>query len=99
MSLRLYLDHHVDRRITDGLRQRGYDVLTAREDGYDRRSDADLLARASELGRVVFTFNDDFLSIAAAWQSTGRRFAGVIFGRSRELPIGGAVLRMVIVRC
>jgi hypothetical protein len=29
MALRLYMDHHVPRAITNGLRLRGQDVLTA----------------------------------------------------------------------
>jgi hypothetical protein len=33
MSLALYMDHHVPRAITIGLRLRGVDVLTAYEDG------------------------------------------------------------------
>ena len=33
MTLRLYMDHHVPAAITDGLRSRGVDVLTAFEDG------------------------------------------------------------------
>ena len=32
MSLRLYMDHHVPFSVTEGLRQRGIDVLTAYED-------------------------------------------------------------------
>ncbi len=29
MALKLYMDHHVPRAITNGLRMRGVDVLTA----------------------------------------------------------------------
>jgi len=32
MPLKLYMDHHVPRAITNGLRLRGIDVITARED-------------------------------------------------------------------
>jgi len=91
MSLRLYMDHHIDSRITSGLRQRGCDVLTAFEDGYERRSDEDLLMRATELDRMVVTFDDDFLAIAAERQVAGRRFAGLIFGRSRAMSVGDAI--------
>ncbi|MGD9856513.1 MAG: DUF5615 family PIN-like protein [Planctomycetaceae bacterium] len=61
------------------------------EDGHDRRPDADILARATELNRIVFTFDEDFLAIAADWQASGRRFAGLIYGRSRDLSVGDAV--------
>jgi len=33
MSVGLYMDHHVPRSITMGLRVRGVDVVTAYEDG------------------------------------------------------------------
>jgi len=36
MSLALYMDHHVPRTITQGLRARGVDILTAYEDGSDQ---------------------------------------------------------------
>lgn len=55
MNLPLYFDHNVNRAITEGTRQRGLDVLTVREDGYHRRSDDEMLARAAALQRVVFT--------------------------------------------
>jgi hypothetical protein len=85
------MDHHVDRAITAGLRQRGFDVLIAFEDGYARRCDEDLLARATQLGRVLFSFDADFLAITAQWQATGMRFAGLIYGRSRAMSIGVAI--------
>lgn len=91
MSLLLYMDHHVDVRITAGLRLRGCDVLTSFEDRYDRRSDSELLARATEVGRVVFTFDQDFLGIANDWQAAGRRFVGLVFGRTQGLSVGEAV--------
>ena len=50
MALALYLDHHVPRAISLGLRLRGVDVLTAYEDGASELDDPGLLDRASELG-------------------------------------------------
>ena len=55
MSVKLYLDVHVRRAVTAGLRLRGVDVLTAQEDGAREYDDASLLDRAAELGRVLFT--------------------------------------------
>jgi len=37
------------------------DILTAQEDSTDTFSDADLLERAIQLGRVLLTFDDDLL--------------------------------------
>ena len=52
MTVSFYLDEHIPRAITTGLRLRGVDVLTAQEDGRSGASDADLLDRATELGRI-----------------------------------------------
>jgi hypothetical protein len=53
MSVGLYMDEHVPRAITEGLRLRGVDVLTAQEDNRRRASDSELLDRATELGRIL----------------------------------------------
>ena len=55
MSLPLYMDEHVHSGITDGLRQRGVDVLTVQEDDREGTPDPELLDWATELGRVLFT--------------------------------------------
>ena len=55
MSIKLYMDVHVKRAVTEGLRLRQVDVLTAQEDGAAELSDAELLDRAASLGRVLFT--------------------------------------------
>ena len=55
VSLALYMDVHVPAGITRALRRRGVDVLTAQEDGTARFLDPDLLDRAADQGRIVFT--------------------------------------------
>ena len=61
MSVALYMDQHIPRGITTTLRARGVDVLTAYEDGASELDDSALLDRATELGRVLFTRDHDFL--------------------------------------
>jgi hypothetical protein len=73
------MDHHVRRAVTDGLLRRGVDVLTAFEDGFSRISDDRVLQRSTELRRVIFTHDVDYLAIAHEWQSIGREFAGVVY--------------------
>ncbi|MGH7213242.1 MAG: DUF5615 family PIN-like protein [Tepidisphaeraceae bacterium] len=51
------MDHHIPAPVTRGLRRRGVDVLTAAEDGSQRLADADLLTRATELGRVLVSMD------------------------------------------
>ena len=61
MSVALYMDVHIPRGITDGVRLRGVDVLTAQEDGTRQFEDPDLLNRCIEVKRVFFTYDtEDF---------------------------------------
>ena len=91
MSVPLYLDHHVDAAIADGLRRRGVDVLTCREDGTTTWDDDRLLGRATELRRALFSQDDDLLVIAHRWQAENRQFAGLIYGHQLDLTIGQAI--------
>ena len=59
MTVCLYMDEHVPSAITKGLRQRGVDVLTIQEDDRSGYSDPAMLARATELGRVLFSQDED----------------------------------------
>ena len=61
----LYMDQHIPRAITVGLRLRGIDVITAFEDKASEMNDSDLLNRASELGRALFTQDNDLITEAA----------------------------------
>lgn len=79
MPIALYMDHHVPRVITVELRLRRVDVLTAYEDGTSRLDDSELLNRASELKRVLFTQDDDLLVEATKRQREGISFCGVIY--------------------
>lgn len=81
------MDVHVPRAITAGLRIRGVDVLTAQDDDRDEASDPDLLDRARDLGRVLVTEDDDLLREAARRQRAGESFAGVVYGRQRDLLV------------
>ncbi len=88
MGVALYMDVHVPGPITQQLRQRGVDVLTAQDDGHDRASDSELLERATSLSRVVFTHDVRFRVLAENWQSLGRQFAGLLFGPQLGGTIG-----------
>ena len=55
------MDVHVPYAITIGLRLRGVDAVTAQEDDASELDDSTLLDRATELGRVLFTQDDDLL--------------------------------------
>ena len=91
MPLGLYMDVHVPRAITVELRRRGVSVVTAQEDDAATLPDPTLLDRATALGRVVFTMDDDFLAEAARRQRTGVPFGGVVFARQLHISIGECV--------
>ncbi len=91
MTLSLYMDHQVPSAITDGLRQRGVDVLTAKEDGSDTWDDDALLARATSLGRVLFSQDQDFLTLTHQWLQAPRDFSGVAYAHQLAISIGQAV--------
>jgi hypothetical protein len=85
------MDHNVPLPITNGLRLRGVDVLTAYEDGYDRVDDDVLLDRATALGRVLFTRDEDLLAEADKRQQEDIPFFGVIYAHQLRVSIGTAV--------
>ncbi len=91
MALKLYMDHHVPRAITDGLRERSLDVLTAFEDGSHELLDPVLLSRATELSRILFTNDTDFLAEAQRRQQSGEFFSGVIFAHQKSVSIGRCI--------
>lgn len=88
MPLALYMDQHVPRAITTGLRLRDVDVLTAFEDGASDIDDPELLDRASALGRVLFSQDDDLLTEAARRQAAAIPFSGVIYAHQLRVSIG-----------
>ena len=91
MAVALFMDVHVPQAITDQLRRRGADVLTAIEDGTAELDDADLLERARFLGRVLFTQDIRFKRLAEDWQRQGHPFAGLLFGHQLGATIGQLV--------
>lgn len=91
MPIALYMNQHVPRAITVGLRLRGVDVITAYEDGASDMDDPRLLDRAGELERVLFTQDDDLLIEAAKRQREGIPFRGVIYAHQLRVSIGTCV--------
>lgn len=87
----LYMDEHVPRAITIGLRLRGIDVLTVQEDNFSGKSDPELLDRAMHLKRAIFTYDDDFLVEATKRQRSGRLFYGLIYARHLRISIGTCI--------
>lgn len=91
MSVGLYMDVHVPAAITRGLLLRGVDVITAQLDRTSELNDARLLDRATELGRVLVSQDDDLLAEATKRQRHGQYFAGVIYAHQLAITIGRAI--------
>jgi hypothetical protein len=93
----LYMDHNVPRSITVGLRLRGVDVITAYEDGADDMDDSALLDRATELGRVLFTHDDDLLAETTKRQQEDISFGGVIYVHQMGATIGSCISDLEVI--
>jgi predicted nuclease of predicted toxin-antitoxin system len=91
VSIALYMDEHVHRAISAGLRLRGVDVLTAQEDGRRETTDDVLLDRATALQRVLFSQDEDLLAEATRRQEHGISFAGVVYAHQLRVTIGMSV--------
>jgi predicted nuclease of predicted toxin-antitoxin system len=79
LSIALYMDVHIRRAVTSALRLRSIDVLTAQEDGAAELDDDRLLERATELGRVLVSQDDDLLREGARRLSERKAFSGIIY--------------------
>ena len=97
MSISFYMDEHVPRPITVGLRIRGVNVLTAQEDQHRETDDDILVDRAGALGRVTFSFDADMLREATRRQQTGGSFSGVIFAHPTQISIGECIRDLEII--
>jgi len=85
------MDVHVPLAITEGLRRRGVDVLTAQDDGSSELEDSVLLDRATSFGRVLFTQDEDFLAEAARRRTLGEAFSGIVYAHQLRVTIGQCV--------
>ena len=97
MSIALYMDEHIHLAITIGLRFRDVDVLTVQEDGRTGIPDPLVLDRATELQRVIFTQDRDFLVEATRCQVEGVNFPGVIYAHQRVVTIGDCIRDLEII--
>jgi len=97
MALALYMDQHVPRAITIGLRVRGVEVITAYEDGAATLTDPELLDRATALQRVLFTQDDDLLIEAVRRQRERIEFQGLIYAHQLQVSIGTCVQNLELI--
>jgi hypothetical protein len=71
--------------------------FTAQEDGAETFADEDLLRRATELKRVLFTRDIRFKALAEQWQRDGHAFGGLVYAHQLRASIGQLVVDLEIV--
>ena len=91
MPFPLMMDQNVHGAITRGVLMRGVDVLTAEEDGSRELPDDQLLQRATELGRVLFSQDQDLIREARLLQAQDLPFAGVVYAHQLHVTVGVCV--------
>ena len=97
MAIRLYMDHNVPRAITTGLKLKGIDLITAYEDGSSQMDDSELLDRASELKRMLFTRDYNLLQEATKRQRAEVPFYGIIYAHQLKISIGDCIRDLEII--
>ena len=91
--IRFFLDQHQSNALAAGLRAPGIDVLTAHEAGRCGLPDADQLAFATAEGRVIVTFDTDFLTLHGAGVSHAR----IAWCPATKYPVGQLIDTLVLV--
>ena len=97
MALSFYMDVHIPRSIATGLLLRKVDVITAQQDNTTTLPDPALLDRTTALGRVLFTFDDDFLVEAAKRQTEGIPFSGIVYAHPSRISIGKCIEELTLI--
>jgi hypothetical protein len=94
VRLRLYADECVDGRIVAGIRRRGVDVVTAADEHLLGASDGQQMERATALGRVILTADEDFFVIVRDRFASDVSFPGLMFLKPHT-DIGRAIRAIV----
>jgi hypothetical protein len=86
-ELRFYLDENIPTEVAIQLRRSGIDAVSARDQGQLGATDFSHLKRATDLGRVLCTHDQDFLRLAVE----GVEHAGIAFSLQATSSIGSWV--------
>jgi hypothetical protein len=92
-SIRFHLDEHCPTALAEGLRRRGIDVTTTPEAGLFQASDEVHAAFALSEGRVIFTQDEDFLSLHA----TGVQHAGIAYCHQQARSLGDIIRGLALI--
>jgi predicted nuclease of predicted toxin-antitoxin system len=90
--LRFFFDQHIPYAVAQGLRRRAVDVVTAQEADRCELADREQLNWARDNERVLVTFDDDFLAIAAG----GAPHAGIAYCSASKYSIGELIYALLL---
>ncbi len=90
--IRYFFDQHIFGAVVTGLRQHGLDVETAQEAGRCGLPDAEQLAYATAAGRVLVTFDPDFLAL----HNAGAQHAGIAWCYATKYSIGELIQLLLL---
>ena len=95
-TLRLYLDEDAgERAVVDGLRARGFDVLTTIDAGRVGTADSEQLAFAVEARRALYTLNvRDFARLHFEYLTRGAEHTGIIVVPCQRYSVGEKIRRL-----
>lgn len=91
-EIRFFADQHYPAPVTNGLLQRGIDVTTAQSVGRCGADDPDQLAYGASQGRVLLTFDSDFLNLA----QQGIKHSGIVWCPATKYGIGDLIQMLLL---
>lgn len=71
--------------------------MTVQEDNRAGLPDSEVLNRANQLKRVLFSRDDDLLAIAKDYQQSGKTFCGVVYSHQQNANIGTCVQELELI--
>jgi len=87
-DLKLLADENVSPRVVSFLRQKGMDIIDAKEEKWQGKDDEYLLRKANEHKRFILTHDSDFGTLAI---NEGNPCYGIIYLRLRNLKVNNVV--------
>jgi predicted nuclease of predicted toxin-antitoxin system len=84
-DLRFYFDESVELVVSQQIAASGIDTVSAHSLGKLSDKDIDHLRRSTEMGRVLCTYDKDFLRLAVEFPD----HSGIVFAQSNRMSIGG----------
>lgn len=97
LSIRVYLDRDVTKKLAEDLRSRGFAALSTQEAGMDRARDREQLEFAVAEQRAILTYNiSDFAALHREWQEGEKEHWGIIISEQFPDKRYGELLRRIL---